>query len=104
MNRTRRKVEMRVDGYTRCCLGVIAVLMAVMIVSLWVQPITPSPDSAAVAAPLMGAKGGIPDSGRQREDMIKELRSVNTKLDSLIKLFESGKAKVQVDTDANPPK
>ena len=100
MRKTRRKVEIRVDGYTRCCLGVIAVLLTVLIAALWAQPITPSIESKATAAPLMNGGVGIPDSGKQREEMIKELQSTNAKLDKLIRLLETGKAKVQVCEDA----
>ncbi len=93
MGKIRRNVEIRVDVYTRCCLTVIAVLLSVLIVALWAQPLPVS--GQAVAAP----GGGIPDSGRQRETMIKELKKNTTKLEDLTKLFQSGKAKVQVVQD-----
>lgn len=98
MGRTRSRIEIRVDGYTRCCLGVIAVLMAVLIVALWTQPITPSAETTATAAPI-GSSAGIPDSGKQRVEMIAELKGVNAKLDKLIGLLEKGGVKVQVVED-----
>lgn len=93
MGKTRRKVEIRVDVYTRCCLTVIAVLLSVLIVALWAQPLPLS--GQAIAAP----SAGIPDSGRQRQIMIEELQKNTSKLEQLIRLFESGKAKVQVVQD-----
>ncbi len=93
MGKTRRKVEIRVDVYTRCCLTVIAVLLSVMIVALWAQPLPIS--GQAIAAPSVG----IPDSGRQRQIMIKELEKNTSKLEDLVRLFETGKAKVQVVQD-----
>ena len=63
-------------------------LLTVLIAALWTQPITPSVESSATAAPIGGSGAGIPDSGKQRETMISELQSVNAKLDSLIKLLE----------------
>jgi len=99
MCKTRHRVEIRVDAYTRCCLGVIAVLLTVLIAALWAQPVVPSGEGTAAAATPMNG-GGIPDSGKQRDTMITELQNINAKLDSLIKLFESGKAKVQVSDDS----
>ncbi len=93
MGNARRTVEIRVDGYTRSCLTVIAVLLTVLIVALWAQPLTPGGDQA-VAANQPG--GGIPDAGRQRDTMIKELENQTSKLEALIRLFETGKVKVQV--------
>ena len=93
MGKTRRKVEIRVDVYTRCCLTAIAVLLSVLIVALWAQPLPMS--GQAMAAP----SAGIPDSGRQRQTMIKELQKNTSKLEDLVRLFESGKAKVQVVQD-----
>jgi len=74
-------------------MTVIAVLLSVLIVALWAQPLPVS--GQAMAAP----SAGIPDSGRQREIIIKELEKSNSKLEDLIRLFKSGKAKVQVVQD-----
>ena len=100
MSKTRRRVEIRVDGYTRCCLGVIAVLLTVLIAALWAQPITPSIESTATAAPIGPGGPGIPDAAKQRENIIKELQGANAKLEKLIKLLETGKAKVKVVDNA----
>ena len=99
MFKARRKVEIHVDGYTRCCLTVIAVLLTVLIVALWAQPLTPSLERQATAASPIGGAAGIPDAGKQRDQMLTELRAVNSNLSNLIKMFEAGKAKVQVASD-----
>jgi hypothetical protein len=96
MSKTRRTVEIRVDVYTRSCLTVIAVLLTVLIVALWAQPLTPAgADQAAAASPSAPGEG-IPDAGRQRETIIKELENQTSKLEALTQLLETGKAKVQV--------
>ena len=41
------------------------------------------------------AQAQIPDAGAQRNQMVDELRSMNSKLDRLIGLLESGKVQVQ---------
>ncbi len=96
MGKTRRTVEIQVDVYTRSCLTVIAVLLTVLIVALWAQPLTPDGGGQAVAAGSSTPGGGIPDAGRQRDTMIKELQNQTSKLDALTRLLETGKAKVQV--------
>jgi hypothetical protein len=96
MGKNRRTVEIRVDVYTRSCLTVIAVLLTVLIVALWAQPLTPAGADQAVAATPPTPGAGIPDAGRQRDVMIKEMENQTSKLEALIRLFESGKAKVQV--------
>ena len=96
MGKTRQTVEIRVDVYTRSCLTVIAVLLTVLIVALWAQPLTPAGADPAVAASPSAPAGGIPDAGRQRETMIKELENQTSKLEALTQLLETGKAKVQV--------
>jgi hypothetical protein len=96
MGKTRRTVEIRVDVYTRSCLTVIAVLLTVLIVALWAQPLTPGGGDQAVAASPSAPGGGIPDAGLQRETIIKELENQTSKLEALTRLLETGKAKVQV--------
>jgi hypothetical protein len=99
MGKTRKTVEIRVDVYTRSCLTVIAVLLTVLIVALWAQPLTPAGTDMAAAASPSAPGGGVPDAGRQRDMMIKELENQTSKLEALTRLFETGKAKVQVVAD-----
>lgn len=47
---------------------------------------------------LPSAQAQVMDSGGQRQQMIEELKSVNTKLDRLLTLLESGKLQVSTDT------
>jgi hypothetical protein len=98
MSHTQDKVVVRVDGYTRVCLTVIAALLTVLIAGLWAQGVPAARDAAAASAPPP-APAGIPDAGGQRDRMVRELERVTAKLDQLIGLFESGKAKVQVSSD-----
>ena len=89
------KFEIRVDTYTRACLTVIAVLLTVVIVGLWAQD-APNSQQALGAAAAARPPAGIPDSGQQREQLIREVSLLGGKLDRLTQLFESGQAKVQV--------
>ena len=86
------RVGLRVDGYTRACLTVIAVLLSVLIVGLWAE--VPSADRAYGQVRGIGTPGV--NAGQQRERMIKAIEANTAKLDRLTALFESGKAKVQV--------
>ena len=88
MDESPERVHVRVDPYTRVCLTVIAVLLTVLIVGMWSEAVPVAREAAAVT--------GIPDSGRQRDKMIKELEKQTATLDRLVRLFESGTAKVQV--------
>ncbi|HUS91853.1 MAG TPA: hypothetical protein VM695_08385 [Phycisphaerae bacterium] len=97
MNEKQNSVVVRVDGYTRACLTVIAVLMTVLIVALWAE--APSADRAFGQA---SSAAGVPfvNAGVQRERTIKAIQENTAKLDRLIGLFETGKAKVQVAEEA----
>ncbi|MCD6304487.1 MAG: hypothetical protein J7M21_05950 [Planctomycetes bacterium] len=81
-------VRIRVDGYTRACLGIIAVLLTVLILALWADGV----DVARAAR----AAGGIPDSGQQRQMILAELKKNTAAVEKLARLFETGAAKVQV--------
>jgi len=89
MGKEQKQVRLRVDAYTRVCLTIIAGLLTVLILGLWADGVHPTRQA-------MGTSGGIPDSGLQRNKMIKALETNTAKLERLIGLFETGKAKVQV--------
>lgn len=97
------RVVVRVDGYTRVCLTVIAVLLTVLIVGLWAEGVPASRHASAAPAPTAAgatpAPMGIPDAGGQRDKLVKEMERVTAKLDHLVSLFETGKAKVQVSAE-----
>jgi hypothetical protein len=83
-----RKVEIKVDRYTRFCLTAIAVLLTILILGLWMQAV-PTPPSAS-AGELFN------DSAAQRSAIVDEAKATNSKLDELISLLKSGDIKVQV--------
>ena len=90
----RREMRVKVDAYTRVCLGAIAVLLAVLVIGLWAEGTWSSRAAAA---------DGIMDAGSQRMAMIKVLDEQNTKLGELITLLKNGQAKVQVvDAEGKP--
>jgi hypothetical protein len=91
MSQQQRNVQVRVDTYTRVCLTVIAVLLTVLILGLWAER-TPLPERAVAKS----AKSGIPDAGAQRVAMVKAVKENTDKVEELIRLFETGQAKVQV--------
>jgi len=88
MGKKQRQVNLRVDAYTRVCLTIIAGLLTVLILGLWADGVHPTREALGV--------NGIPDAGLQRNKMIKAIEANTAKLEKLIALFESGKAKVQV--------
>jgi len=97
MQSNRNVTVVRVDGYTRVCLTVIAVLLSVLIVGLWAEG--PSADRAY--GQVRSKTTPFVNAGEQRERTIKAVETNTAKLDSLIRLFETGKAKVQVAEEGN---
>ena len=90
----RQDMRVKVDGYTRFCLGAIAVLLTVLVIGLWADGTWSSRVTAA---------DGFMDAGAQRVQMIKVMEEQNTKLGELITLLKSGQAKVQVvDAEGKP--
>lgn len=86
----RKNTTVTVDGYTRVCLTVIAVLLTVLIVGLWAEDVSPASDAHAAQAKA------FLDSSAQRKAMLKAQEQTNAKLDELTALFRSGDAKVQL--------
>ncbi len=98
---TKIKQIVRVDNYTRFCLSAIVVLLSVLIIGLWAdmgegysrahakQP--RYKDSASRDAVLQGRWGTSSAPGK----MAATQKETNVKLDVLIGLFKTGKAKVQ---------
>ena len=87
-NTQGRNIEICVDGYTRVCLTVIAVLMTVMIIGLWAD----APDTVGEA---YGAEP-FGDSGGQRTEQLSAQKETTAKIQELITLMSSGKVKVQL--------
>ena len=92
-------MTVKVDGYTRAVLTIIAVLLTFVVIGLWFE--TPS------TVPVAQAK--IPDSGQQLYDLITKMDNVRVATDRVADVLTSGKAKVQVvqassTKAAGPPK
>jgi len=47
---------------------------------------------------LPAAHGQVMDSGGQRQQMVEELKAINTKMDRLLTVLEGGKLQVQANT------
>lgn len=65
-------------------MGVVIVLQIMIVGALWSGPVLPR------------AEAQIPDPGAQRERQLDELRALNSKMDKLLDLLESGKLQVNV--------
>ncbi len=97
----KTKQIVRIDNYTRFCLSAIVVLLSVLILGLWAdmgdvnsRAYAKQPrykDSASRDAVLQGRWGTSSAPGK----MAATQKETNMKLDVLIGLFKTGKAKVQ---------
>ena len=98
-----RRFTMRVDGYTRCCLTAIAVLLTVLVVGLWTG--APTAKTAAAAAPPERApepgESILPNSAAQRVQLIDAINGTNQRLDKLMELLQGGKVQVTVVNPEN---
>lgn len=80
--------ELRLDRFTRGTLAVIAMLLVVIAVELWgTQP-----------SSLPTAQAQIPDSGRQRMEMIDEARRTNDLLAEILGHLRTKPVKVQMES------
>jgi Spy/CpxP family protein refolding chaperone len=87
-----RKIEVRVDAYTRICLTAIAVLLTVVAVGLWAEAVPgASPASAGPAS-----DGTFGDMGPRIAAQLDAVNKTNAKLDEIIRLLTSGQVKVQL--------
>jgi len=84
----RKEIQVRVDGYTRVCLTVIAVLLTVMIIGLWADAV-PSADTAPAATAAMAP-------GVQRAAILAAQKQTTARIGELIALLKSGDVKVRV--------
>ncbi len=88
MSSEKPKIQVKVDSYTRACLTAIAILLSVLIVGLWAEAPSISPD--AIAGEVLF------DSGAQRNEIVDVQKEANKKLGELIKLLKSGEVRVQL--------
>jgi hypothetical protein len=86
-------MQIKVDGYTRTCLTVLCVLLAVLIVGLW---------SEMPMAPALKAAEDVTfgNSAAQRKAVETAQDQIIGKMDELIKLLKSGDVKVQIEAKA----
>ena len=94
MQKEAENPRLTVDTYTRVCLTLIAVLLTVLIVGLWAE-------RAPTATEVWGAERFL-NTGAQRAALLKAQEKTNEKLDTLLRLLESGKVKVRMISE--PPK
>ncbi|HAU37244.1 MAG TPA: hypothetical protein DCX07_05955 [Phycisphaerales bacterium] len=94
MGHENGNMRVQVDGYTRVCLTVIAVLLAVLIVGLWAEAV---PSARPVSAAPPDTFG---DPNKQRIELVAEMKKTNDQIAELVALFRSGEAKVQVSGEA----
>lgn len=85
---------MRSLRYLNSILTVLAVLLALQLWTTW----TMSPHTAV--ATTVEAKGGIPDAGSQRKQMIDLLKTLTQQSSELNGMFASGSARVSVEAGA----
>lgn len=65
-------------------LVVIVILQGLILFSQW-----------GGSGPITPAYAQIPDAGAQRREMVEELKTLNTKMDKLMQMLESGKVQVK---------
>mgnify|MGYP006908264419 CR=1 FL=1 len=85
---------MRSLRYLNSILTVLAVLLALQLWTTWTM--TPQ----ATVATSAQAKGGIPDAGSQRKQMVDLLKTLTQQSSELNAMFASGSARVSVEAGA----
>lgn len=88
-----KRIEIRVDAYTRVCLTAIAVLLTATVLGLWCQAGPWTPTASAAGAATDGTFG---DMGGRIAAQLDAANKTNAKLDELIGLLKSGQVKVQL--------
>ena len=96
MWKDHKRIRLTVDGYTRVCLTVIAVLLTVLIIGLWADRADQTQRARAAEMFL--------DTSAQRALTVQAQEKTNQKLGQLLLLLESGKVKVQLVEGPAKPK
>ena len=88
---------MRSLKYLNAVLTLIAVVLTLHLWTMWIGG--PGAGALLVAgeARAAGRPVGIPNASAQRKEMVDLLKSQNVKIDQLVKLFKTGKARIKVD-------
>jgi hypothetical protein len=85
------------DRYGRACLTTIAVLLGLLVVGQYSQiSLSPRSADAQYAPSEKEVVPLLPDSARQRDAMITEMKATNAKLAEIQKMLASGQIKVVV--------
>lgn len=96
----KENTTVRVDGYTRLCLTAITVLLTLLVIGLWADPVgAPSRAGAASyrdAKAEKALKEGRWGTSSAPNKLAAAQGETNEKLDTLIELFNTGKAKVRI--------
>ncbi len=83
-----RRHEFTLDRFTRCVLLAITALLTMIVIELW----------AARPDMLPAATAQVPDSGRQRLEMIKATRKTNRLLEQILQHLRAKPIKVTIQT------
>lgn len=83
-----RKHEFTLDRFTRCVLLAITALLTMIAVELW----------ADRPSMLASASAQIPDTGRQRLEIIEETRETNRLLAQILEHLRAKPVKVSIQT------
>ncbi len=100
MGKERRTLRVRVDGYTRTCLTVIAILLTVLIVGLWADH-APSVDRAEAVLRRPKPEKPFLDTSTQAQivQVVRAQDRTTAKIAELIALLRSGQVTVKVADD-----
>ena len=83
-----RRHEFTLDRFTRCVLLSITALLTMIVVELWAG----RPDMLPVAS------AQIPDTGKQRLELIQETRKTNRLLEQILQHLRAKPIKVTIQT------
>ena len=83
--------------YLNSILTVLAILLALNVWMMW------RGTAAEMVGPIQSAqaaeRGGIPNAGSQRKQIVDQLKSLNAKTESLTNLLKSGRVRVRVENE-----
>jgi hypothetical protein len=88
---------MRSLKYLNAILTLIAVVLTLHLWAMWVGGSGAGALVMTSEAQAAGRPVGIPNAAAQRKEMVDLLKSQNVKIDQLVKLFKTGKARVKID-------
>ena len=81
--------------YLNSILTIIAVLLTLNVYALWTA--APGGQLASVALEARAEAGGLPNAGKQRKDMIDELKKVTAGITRMEQTLTSGQVRVRME-------